>query len=87
MSQWDKEELERLKILYPITEFDVCEKIINYIGKSKGTYIRIKSSTNKCWYFRISTKTQINKFYDWMYKDATIFLDRKKEVFLKRKVG
>lgn len=66
---------------------DVCEKIINYIGKSKGTYIRIKSSTNKCWYFRISTKTQINKFYNWMYKDATIFLSRKKEVFLKRKVG
>lgn len=50
----------------------------NYIIKNPSI---IKHNTANCWYLTAAGANQVGKFIDYLYKDATVCLERKLEVY------
>ena len=60
--------------------YDFCEGL----KKVLSDFLDIKSfisKNNKIYYVRFSRKKDVNKFFHWLYDDATIFLSRKYNKF------
>lgn len=65
-----------------ISTKEFCDSFLDklpYDGKAK-TRKEYRSKKN-VWYFTIGGYNMVKKIYEFLYKDATIFLDRKKKVF------
>ena len=60
---------------------DYCLELVNVLQKEeiKGRFR--KHSSIECYYTRVSSNSEVLKLYNFLYKDATIFLERKKEKF------
>lgn len=59
---------------------EIKEKIREGIQyKNEGKMVtRIKHNSNKCWSFTIAKQNLVQRFAEWLYKDSSYFLDRKK---------
>ena len=44
---------------------------------------KVKDSriNHPCWYIKVYAKRDIKKFYNYLYTDAELYLDRKKNLF------
>lgn len=61
---------------------DIQEILVNELSFSKTKFDkRWKTADNDITSLRYCGKNQCIKFRDWIYKDANIFLDRKREIF------
>lgn len=56
------------------------QRIIQYIGFSEGIKV-YKKHKAECWYFRIAKQELVSKLGTWIYKNATIYLQRKRDKF------
>lgn len=64
--------------------FDMLENIRQICEKEFGTKAKVRKYKNKDIYdFKVGGKNNIIAFYKYLYKDATIFLGRKKLLFNK----
>lgn len=62
--------------------YDICNNIGKYLYENINTTYSVKSSRNSFALY-IGGRLQIAKIHKFLYKDATIFLERKKERFEK----
>lgn len=65
-----------------ISTKEFCDKYISilpYDGKAKVT--KESRSNKNVYYFTIGGRNVVKRIYDFLYKDSTIFLDRKKKIF------
>jgi len=79
--------LKRVSLVFYNLNFaeEVLKLIAREVGFSKGMKIYRKENTKDSWYFRIAKQEIVEKFGNWIYKDANIFLKRKRERFLERR--
>ena len=62
--------------------FDMLEAIRKICNEEFGTKAIVRKYKNKDIYdFKVGGKNNVKAFYKYMYKDATIFLGRKKLLF------
>lgn len=65
-----------------MSTYEFCKSVLELIPCNQILKIRKeKRSLKNVWQFEISSKADINNLYDFMYKDATIFLERKYKRF------
>lgn len=61
---------------------DILEKIQKLLIENiRLNKIKIHQMTDYCWKLQYGGKNNIKKFYNWLYKDSTIWLERKKHKF------
>lgn len=58
-----------------------CNKLISYFQEKLDIPFKYQKKQTKINRICLSGNRQIKKFCDWMYKDATIYLDRKYKVY------
>jgi hypothetical protein len=61
---------------------DLRDLIAASIKDSRGMTIRQKTNSAKCWYFRLTRKAMVSALFRWLYVDASIFLPRKRDIFM-----
>jgi hypothetical protein len=65
-----------------ISTYSFCEDFLKNLNLSLPVTIsKEKRSKEDVWYFSIARKRLVIDTYNFLYKDATIYLDRKKEKF------
>lgn len=65
-----------------ISTYEFCKIFLDKLNLSENIAIHKEKRTNKnVHYFTIAKLEQVKATYDFLYKDATIFLERKKEKF------
>jgi hypothetical protein len=57
---------------------DCCQSILDFFGFKNKVY---DQKTHNISFFSIQDKDKIKQFYNFIYKDATIYLKRKKDLF------
>ena len=63
---------------------DMMQNIVDILSKEikiDSHIVRLAKKNCRVYMFSYSARKDILKIYDWLYKDATIFLTRKKEKF------
>lgn len=55
---------------------DVCDSIKTIITQETGVNVTV-TYHNNIWYAKIAGRFQISKIYQWMYKDSSVYLNRK----------
>ena len=82
---WNKSEFEKHNTWFT-PSFNICitstkemiEWIINQVGVGK---ISKEERRAKTWYYRQSGNDKVKQFCDYIYKDATIFMERKYQLY------
>lgn len=73
-----------------VSTLDVCEKIKEWLQLeldiNSNIYIPCKEKINTTRRLNISGNRQISKFWEWLYKDSEIFLERKFNNYQKSKI-
>jgi len=65
-----------------ISTFEFCKVFLDKLKLSKNPIIHKEKRSNKnVYYFTVAKLEDVKATYDFLYKDATIFLERKKEKF------
>jgi intein/homing endonuclease len=70
------------KIMIVCLTSSILEDFQKEMGIGKVILQKKKNNRQSIYMFLIERKEEVNKFYDYIYKDATIFLKRKKEKFI-----
>jgi len=61
---------------------DILEKIQKIIiCKIRLNEIKIQQISDYCWKLQYGGRRSLKKFYEWLYKDATIWMERKRIIF------
>jgi len=56
----------------------IQQKLVDQFGINKTKIIRVESESGVCWELRYNGNKQVPPIFDWLYKGADLYLERKK---------
>ncbi|MCA9381733.1 LAGLIDADG family homing endonuclease [Candidatus Dojkabacteria bacterium] len=64
-----------------ISTLEFCTDLLSYLPCDKVKISKENRSNKNVWYFTVAKRKDVKSIYDYLYKDATIYLQRKYDKF------